>query len=181
MTTTKPLEINESRDFMAADGKTVAVTRVTATCYRVVTLDLRGHSIPCYTAEFDHLAGNVPVGISGRRAAWDYMQCLLADFGAAVETPAQVVARTVADHQFTAALTAKVSPAGLRAVARADAAGVVHRGHGVSETTLRSLARLHLGELVYRTRGLRKSVAGLRLNRDGLRLHATLTDVTLAA
>jgi hypothetical protein len=60
MTTTKPLEINESRDFMAADGKTVAVTRVTATCYRVVTLDLRGHSIPCYTAEFDHLAGNAP-------------------------------------------------------------------------------------------------------------------------
>lgn len=172
------IHVGESRDFPAG-RVVVSVYRKSQTCYRVVVLGHGGLAIDCYTAEFDHLTGGLPIGMSGRAAAWEYMQQLIAENQADVEQPATVAARVTVDQQFTAP-TAKVSPAGMRAVA-SHRDGLVARGRGVTEATLRSLARHHLGDLTYRTVGLRRIVNGLRLNGEGLRLAATIHNTTLAA
>jgi hypothetical protein len=158
------LTIGQSRDFPAG-RHTVAVTRTGHDAYRVIVLDLRGLSVPCYTATFDSAAGNLPVGMTGRRAAWEYAQPLIGQFTEAAETPRQVTARVTAAS--VAFHLAKLSQAQRNALA-AHVDGFIAKGAGASEATLRSLRKLHLGRIVYTSQGLRNYITtGLELNGDG--------------
>lgn len=176
------LQIGQGRDFPAGNsGKTVSVYQQADDRYRVTLIGLDGLAVECFTRTFDGYAGDLPVGMSGRQAANEYRLCILADFAAAAEQPAAVAARMTVDQQFTASpMVAKVSPAAMRAVA-GNRDGVIARGNGVSESTLRALHRHHLGDLTYHTVGMRRIVDGLRLNGEGRRLADTVHTANLAA
>lgn len=162
------IQVGESRDFPAG-RHVVTVTRTTETAYRVVVLN-GSKAVPCYTATFDETTGNLPIGCTGRRAAWEYMQQRITELTASAETVGEVLARTATD--YAAADLSRLSGAQIAALRTADPEGTVHHGPGVTVTTLRSLGRQHLGLLVYRTVGMRRMVAGVQLNRHGRNLAA---------
>lgn len=170
--TQTPIRVGEARDFPAG-VYVVTCYRKTETCYRI-TVSLNHRVLDAYVAEFDHLLGNLPEGMTGRRAAHEYLCQRVAELAADNERPADVAARTAADYAI--ADLRRIPEPQQRALA-GHRGGVVHHGRGVTVTVLRALAKHHLGRLVYRTDGLRRRVVGVELNKHGRRLADHLTSV----
>lgn len=158
-TTQTPIQVGEARSFDAGHHQ-VHVYRKTETCYRVTATSPTHNMLSWVTAEFDHTLGNLPSGMTGRRAAWIYVQQRIAEFEAAAERPADLLARTAADYALLDAR--RLSTPQLEAI-RSHRDGRIDHAKGVTVATLRALHKARLGRLVYHTEGMRRRVVGLDL------------------
>lgn len=184
---TREIGLGQSRTFHTRDGGQIAVTRTGDHRYFVV---IPGK--PCYTRNFDAARGDLPTDRSIKRHTWDYVVTLASERGGFAEDTQAMIETVTAPaldpselwpalgHEtytfselgavLLAQDRAKVSPAQIVVLRESTANGFIRRGSGVSDMTLRALARQGLGKL--QKNGY--TVVGLVLNSRGLRLAEAL-------